>query len=40
VTWDSDISRVLGPSGRASSTLMVMRGAKVEEMQTPEGDEQ
>lgn len=40
VTWDSDISRVLGPSGRASSTLMVMRGAKVEEMQTPQGDEQ
>jgi pilus assembly protein CpaB len=40
VTWDSDISQVLGSSGRASSTLMVMRGSKVEEMQTTEGEEE
>ena len=40
VTWDSDISQVLSSSGRASSTLMVMRGSKVEEMQTTEGEEE
>jgi pilus assembly protein CpaB len=40
VTWDSDISQVLGSSGRASSTLMVMRGSKVEEMQTTEGEKE
>jgi len=40
VTWDSDVSRVLESSGRASSKFKVMRGSKVQEMQTTEGEEE
>jgi pilus assembly protein CpaB len=37
VTWDSDISQVLGRSGRPTSALTVMRGATSERLQASEG---
>jgi pilus assembly protein CpaB len=40
VTWDSDISQVLGPSGRPAPTLVVMRGSTTEQVQTAEGSEE
>lgn len=39
VTWDSDISQVLGRSGRPTSALTVMRGAASERLQASEGSE-
>ena len=38
VTWDSDISQVLGEAGPPKSTLTVMRGAKSERLQASEGN--
>jgi pilus assembly protein CpaB len=37
VTWDSDISQVLGRSGRPTAALTVMRGATSERLQAVEG---
>lgn len=38
VTWDSDISQVLGQAGPPTSTLTVMRGATSERLQASEGN--
>ncbi len=40
VTWDSDISQVLGQTGRPTSTLTVMRGAASEQLQASERNAQ
>jgi len=40
VTWDSDVSRVLGSGGHAKPRLLVIRGGSSEQVQQSEGDEQ